>query len=148
MIGIVWAYRLYDDGNDPQRETETGPRSRQSHGGDITQDLSESSSESHHPATRQKRSAPKRIVRYVAVKKPKKVPGNKRRGRPPTHAVPSLLDQRGSGVVGDVVSVCPATDGHLGVSDGDHEHGPSDPDPLPDGPADGPTTATATADGH
>ena len=45
MIGIVWAYRLFDDDDcdeeeEPQQETETGPLTRESHGGTTTQDLS------------------------------------------------------------------------------------------------------------
>ena len=74
MIGIMLAYRLFDDDGydcdeeEPRQETETGPRTRQSYGGDTTQDLSGSSSESHRSVTRQKRRVPKRIVRSVVKK--------------------------------------------------------------------------------
>ena len=63
MIGIVWPYRFFydddcDEEEEPQEQTETRPRTSQSHGRDTVQAVLGSSSESHHAAMRQKH-APK-----------------------------------------------------------------------------------------
>ena len=76
MIGIVWAYPLFNDDDcdeEEEAQQQTAPRTGQSNGGDTTQNVSGRSSESRRTGTRQKR-APKRFVHSV-VKKSRNLSG-------------------------------------------------------------------------
>ena len=87
---------------------------------------------------RAQKRAPKRFF-HTVVKKPRHLPGTKRRGRPPTRAVPSLsTDQGGRGCIGSPTDLSPTTDGQW---DSAPQDGPSHSDgsTVTQGPA---TTST------